>query len=153
VGIDYVAHVPQFHEFIHFQLHGNFDNYIPPGNSMFVRAFNSIIPQTAQEFEQLQQQVAELQRLAQEQAVREDMLRAELANQSAVAQPNQSAAVQQLQEVDQLESFRQYQAWQAEMSEPQNLKAMPEQSFEQELQDLRHKIDILEQNKTFFKKP
>jgi small-conductance mechanosensitive channel len=145
VGIDYVAHVPQFHEFIHFQLHGNFDNYIPPGNSMFVRAFNSIIPQTAQEFEQLQQQVAELQRLAQEQAVREDMLRAELANQSAVAQ--------QLQEVDQLESFRQYQAWQAEMSEPQNLEAMPEQSFEQELQDLRHKIDILEQNKTFFKKP
>jgi hypothetical protein len=74
------------------------------------------------------------------------MLRAELANQSAVAQP-----VQQLQEVDQLESFRQYQA--AEMSKPQNLEAMPEQSFEQELQDLRHKIDILEQNKTFFKKP
>jgi hypothetical protein len=148
VGIDYVAHVPQFHEFIHFQLHGNFDNYIPPGNSMFVRAFNSIIPQTAQEFEQLQQQVAELQRLAQEQAVREDMLRAELANQS---QANQSAAVQL--EGDQLESFRQYQAWQAEMSKPQNLEAMPEQSFEQELQDLRHKIDILEQNKTFFKKP
>ena len=29
VGIDFIAHIPQLHEFTHLQLHGNFDNYTP----------------------------------------------------------------------------------------------------------------------------
>jgi len=44
VGIDFIAHIPQLHEFTHLQLHGNFDNYTPPGKSMFETAFYSVIP-------------------------------------------------------------------------------------------------------------
>lgn len=123
LGLDYITHIPQLHEYTHLQIHGNFDNYTPPGSSMFERAFDSVVPQTSLENEQLQQQVAELQRLVQEQALREEV------------------RVELQQEANQLESFRQFQAWQEMMPESQsNAEVIPEQSYAEsqlEIDELR----------------
>ena len=54
-------------------------------------------------------------------------------------------------EADQLESFRQFQAWQESQS---NSEVIPEQSYAEEISRLRQEIDELRQNPAdFFKKP
>jgi hypothetical protein len=85
---------------------------------MFEAVFDSVIPQTSLEIEQLQQQAAELQqqRLAEGKKVivklsaLEQLLREELFK----------------TDPDQLESFRQFQAWQKSQS---NAEVIPEQSY------------------------
>ena len=52
-------------------------------------------------------------------------------------------------EADQLESFRQFQAWQESQS---NSEVIPEQSFAEEISRLRQEIDELRQNPADFDK-